>query len=317
MFPGLVKERLQALRLTTFTDVLDAVKSIEQELLAAKKKTFGMNSSNSQPKKDFPKRKSSYQQGSSASYLAPAARRRALDEALCFKCFKPGHMARECPDEIKGTHAFTQDTTPQPRNPNYVNRNTFQGGNNQANRQPFNRQPQNQQNGQPQNNNNNNQGNRANMNPQLQRQNQGGPNHQNRNRARLNQMYADEDTSNEDIPAHIHAAIEHQGVNNQFSVLQTPAEYKGKAFHLLIDSGSTHSFISPKCIRTLNLPEVKAKTLSVELATGKMTRSTTSVGELNFKLNDQPAVANFRVLPLGIYDGILGMDWLSKNDATL
>ena len=105
-------------------------------------------------------------------------------------------------------------------------------------------------------------------------------------------MYADEDMSNEDMPAHIHAAIEHQGVNNQFSALQTPEEYEGKTFHLLIDSKSTHSFISPKCIRTLNLLELKAKTLSVELATGKMTRSTTFVGELNFKLNDQPTVSS-------------------------
>ena len=41
------------------------------------------------------------------------------------------------------------------------------------------------------------------------------------------------------------------------------------------------------------------------------------MGDLTFSLNGQPTLANFRVLPLGIYDGILGMDWLAKNDATL
>ena len=119
------------------------------------------------------------------------------------------------------------------------------------------------------------------------------------NQARLNQMYADEDMSNEETSAHIYAASDHQGVNNQFFVLQTPAKYEGKPFHLLIDSKSIHSLISPKCIRTLNLPEVKAKTLSVKLATGKITRSTTSVGDLIFSLNDQPTSTNFRVLYLG------------------
>ena len=100
-------------------------------------------------------------------------------------------------------------------------------------------------------------------------------------------------------------------------MLQTQAEYEGKQFNLLIDFGSTHSFISPRCICTLQLPEVKVKTLSVELAIGIRAKSTTSVGDFSFSLNGQPTSATFRVLPLGIYDGILGMDWLAKNDATL
>ena len=41
------------------------------------------------------------------------------------------------------------------------------------------------------------------------------------------------------------------------------------------------------------------------------------MGYFSFSLNGQPTSATFRVLPLGIYDGILGMDWLAKNDATL
>ena len=57
------------------------------------------------------------------------------------------------------------------------------------------------------------------MNPQHQSPNQRRPNNQIRNRARLNQMYADEDLSNEETIAHIHARIKHQGVNNEFSVL--------------------------------------------------------------------------------------------------
>lgn len=51
---------------------------------------------------------------------------------------------------------------------------------------------------------------------------------------------------------HLNAAIEHQGPNRQYVVLQTPAEYEGKKFKLLIDSGATHSFISPAAIVKLN-----------------------------------------------------------------
>ena len=48
--------------------------------------------------------------------------------------------------------------------------------------------------------------------------------------------------------AQVYAAIKHQGNNCQFSVIQALASYEGKSFKLLIDSGSTHSFLSPKCI---------------------------------------------------------------------
>ena len=70
----------------------------------------------------------------------------------------------------------------------------------------------------------------------------------------------------------MYAVVEHQGANQQFAVLQTPAKYEGTKFTLLIDSGSTHSFISPRCIRNLNLHEHLDVPLTVELATGKRTR---------------------------------------------
>ena len=55
----------------------------------------------------------------------------------------------------------------------------------------------------------------------------------------------------------------------------------------------------------------------VELATGKQTYSSSSIGDLKFKLGGHQTQAKFRVLQLGVYDGILGMDWLIKNEAAL
>ena len=108
----------------------------------------------------------------------------------------------------------------------------------------------------------------------------------------------------------VYAAVEHQGANQQFAVLQMPPEYEGTKFTLLIDSGSIHSFISPRCIRNLNLHEHPDVPLTVELASGKRTHTSSSMGSINFKLGEAQAKGNFRVLNLGIYDGILGMDWL-------
>ena len=97
---------------------------------------------------------------------------------------------------------------------------------------------------------------------------------------------------NEQI-AHVHAAVEHQGPNQQYVVLQTPTEYEGKAFNLLVDSGATHSFISPACVRKLNLSTHKDSKLSVKLATGKATQSTTSVNNLQFSLGGYQTNATF------------------------
>ena len=55
----------------------------------------------------------------------------------------------------------------------------------------------------------------------------------------------------------------------------------------------------------------------MELATGKQTYSSSSIGDLKFNLGGHQTKAKFRVLQLGIYDGILGMDWLIKNEAAL
>ena len=100
-------------------------------------------------------------------------------------------------------------------------------------------------------------------------------------------------------------------------MLQTPSVYEGKAFTLLIDLGATHSFTSPACVRKLTLPMFTKSKLIIKLARGQYAQSITSVGELKFKLGGYQTAASFRVLPLGIFDGILGMDWLAKHNATI
>ena len=129
-------------------------------------------------------------------------------------------------------------------------------------------------------------------------------------------MQENQDQREEPV-ARVYAVVEHQGANQQFAVLQTPTKYEGTKFTLLIDSCSTHSFISPKCIRNLNLPEHPDLPLTMELATGKRTHTVTSAGNIEFKLGEAQTRGTFRVLNLGVYDGILGMDWLKENKATL
>ena len=125
---------------------------------------------------------------------------------------------------------------------------------NNGNQNPNQRQayPRNAQGGNPQNpprpfQNHGNQRPNANLNPRNPPQ-----------RAQVDQMQANREDNIE--VGHLNAAIEHQGPNRQYAVLQTPAEYEGKKFKLLIDSGATHSFISPAAIRRLNLATTQLDT---------------------------------------------------------
>ena len=117
--------------------------------------------------------------------------------------------------------------------------------------------------------------------------------------------------------ATLYAAIDNPGAQNQYAVIQTKAIHQGETFDLLIDCGSTHSFLSPKCLRKLKLNQYPVRAMTVELANGKEVLSNHAVGTINFELGGKNTAAFFRTLPVGVYDGILGMDWLRANHASI
>ena len=51
--------------------------------------------------------------------------------------------------------------------------------------------------------------------------------------------------------AQIYAALDPSGRNRQFSILEVQGDHKGKPLTFLIDSGSSHSFISPGIAKRL------------------------------------------------------------------
>ncbi|MCO5608798.1 hypothetical protein L7F22_063015 [Adiantum nelumboides] len=110
-----------------------------------------------------------------------------------------------------------------------------------------------------------------------------------------------------------HAAIDNPGARQQFAIIQALGTHQGEKVEFLIDCGSTHSFLSPRCMRKLRLNQYPANRLVVELANGKEVLSQHTAGQIDFELGGYPTSAQFRTLPLGVYDGILGLDWLKGN----
>ncbi len=151
----------------------------------------------------------------------------------------------------------------------------------------------------------------------FQNRNQGRPNPRNPtvNTARVNHVTISDETVEQ---AHIYAALDPRGYNRQYSILEVQGEHEGKIISFLVDSGSSHSFLSPSTIKRLQLPaQPTGRKLRVSLANGSNILTDEQTIEIPFQLSENPTCHKFRILKLGKFQGILGMDWLSQNDSDI
>ena len=69
--------------------------------------------------------------------------------------------------------------------------------------------------------------------------------------------------------AQIYAALDPSGRNCQYSILEVQGDYEGKPLIFLIDSRSSHSFISPSTAKRLGVnPQPTGRMLKASLANG-------------------------------------------------
>lgn len=87
---------------------------------------------------------------------------------------------------------------------------------------------------------------------------------------------------------------------------------------ILFYSGATDSFISSSFVEQCNIPVVKAKfSWQVELASGSRVCAEWIAPDCKISLETFDTLSNLRVIPLGSYDIVLGMDWLEQHQAIL
>ena len=93
---------------------------------------------------------------------------------------------------------------------------------------------------------------------------------------------------------------------------------QGKTLSFLIDSGSSHSFLSPSTIKRLGLHlQYTGRNLKISLENGSNLTTPEQVVKIDFELGGFSTYQEFRVLKMGKFQGILGMDWLHKNNAVI
>jgi hypothetical protein len=88
---------------------------------------------------------------------------------------------------------------------------------------------------------------------------------------------------------------------------------QGHDLHFLVDSGSTHSFINTKFASLFSGVATLPKPLRVKIADGALMHCDQGLLLSPWICEGHTFHNQFKFLPLGTYDGIIGLDWLSQH----
>jgi len=99
----------------------------------------------------------------------------------------------------------------------------------------------------------------------------------------------------------------------QGEALVVRALVQNKVMLILVDSGSSHSFINQQFVQLLNIPTLPMPAQQVRLANGDTLTTNTWVPKLEWWSNGYKVQTNMKVMQMPAYDAILGYDWLKAN----
>lgn len=82
---------------------------------------------------------------------------------------------------------------------------------------------------------------------------------------------------------------------------------------ILVDSGSSTSFINSSMVDRLKCSVQPTAPVSVKVVNGEFMQCTTIVPDFSWWCQGETFTTSMRVLELGAYDAILGIDWLKQH----
>lgn len=111
-----------------------------------------------------------------------------------------------------------------------------------------------------------------------------------------------------DVGVSLHALQGTQGLHT----LKLDGGIKNKAITMLVDTGSTHNFLSQALVKSQRIATIPSPEVKITLADGSTTSCTRKAVNLQWSAGSTMFVSDFYVLPLGGYDSILGIQWLQQ-----
>lgn len=100
--------------------------------------------------------------------------------------------------------------------------------------------------------------------------------------------------------------------NDSSKLLQFTVVLQGQSVEVLVDSGSSASFIISHCIPQLQGLQALPRPARVKVANGAELCCEFEVLNCPWTIQDHQFSTSFKVLPLGGFDVIIGMDWLEE-----
>ncbi|RVW53188.1 Retrovirus-related Pol polyprotein from transposon 17.6 [Vitis vinifera] len=99
--------------------------------------------------------------------------------------------------------------------------------------------------------------------------------------------------------------------NEDSQTMTLNGNYKGRSLFVLIDSGSSHNFLSSKVAKRVDCCWQKARGIRVTVANGQELHCIALCSDFRWRMQGQEFIAEVYVLPLETYDLILGTQWLA------
>ena len=111
----------------------------------------------------------------------------------------------------------------------------------------------------------------------------------------------------------IHLSLNALSVAENSNCIKLRALVHNKVMLILIDSGSSHSFVSSSFVQQLGLSSVPISPSSVKLPNGEVLMSDRMIPQFTWWCQGHTIYSDMRVLDLDVYDAILGYDWLQAH----
>jgi hypothetical protein len=109
----------------------------------------------------------------------------------------------------------------------------------------------------------------------------------------------------------IYTVLDNKKDKFQSHMIEVEGNINDQPIFILIDSGTSHSYLHPKIVERLHLLRIKlGKLWLVQLSTGEKLKINEMVKVCPLEMNGLRTKADLNIIPLGSYDCLIGMDWL-------
>lgn len=101
--------------------------------------------------------------------------------------------------------------------------------------------------------------------------------------------------------------------NDTENSIKLKAMVKNKVMLILLDSGSSHSFVSKEFVELTKMETVLIQPRKVKLANGEYLTTDAKVQNLEWYIQGHTLSSEMLVLDMAPYDAILSFDWLKQH----